>query len=145
MFQKILVPTDGSELSQKAVHAALEVAGKMNGSIVALCVSQPYAYSPLSEGAVVGDAVGFENRSLEVATDHVEGIKEAATKAGIPCETVVTKSFDPYKDIIDTAKNMHCDAIFMASHGRRGLNRLLLGSETQKVLAHADIPVLVCR
>lgn len=145
MFQKILVPTDGSELSQKAVHAAFEVARKMNGSIVALCVSQPYPYSPLSEGAVAGDAVGFENRSLEVATDHVERIKEAATQAGIPCETIVTKSFDPYKDIIDTAKNKNCDVIFMASHGRRGLNRLLLGSETQKVLAHADIPVLVCR
>jgi nucleotide-binding universal stress UspA family protein len=145
MFQKILVPTDGSELSEKAIAAALEVATKMSGSIVALCVAQPYAYSPLSEGAVVSDAVGFENRSLEIATEHVERIKEAAAKAQVSCETVVTKSFDPYKEIIDTAKKMNCDAIFMASHGRRGLNRLLLGSETQKVLAHADVPVLVCR
>lgn len=145
MFQRILVPTDGSELSEKAIRLAIDVASRMNGSIVALCVSQPYPYSPLSEGAVAGDAVGFENRSLEIATDHVGRVKEAAAGAGIPCETVVTKSFDPYKDIIDTAKKMNCDVIFMASHGRKGLNRLLLGSETQRVLAHADVPVLVCR
>lgn len=145
MFQKILVPTDGSELSDKAVRLAIDVASRMKGSIVGLCVSQPYPYSPLSEGAVAGDAVGFENRSLEIATDNVQRIKEAAASAGIPCETVVTKSFDPYRDIIDTAKNMNCDVIFMASHGRKGLNRLLLGSETQRVLAHAEVPVLVCR
>jgi nucleotide-binding universal stress UspA family protein len=145
MFQKILVPTDGSELSEKAVRTAIEIASQAKGSIVGLCVSQPYPYSPLSEGAVAGDAAGFENRSMEIATEHVDRIKEAARNANIPCETVVTKSFDPYKDIIETAKKMNCDSICMASHGRRGFNKLLLGSETQRVLAHADIPVVVCR
>ncbi len=145
MFQRILVPTDGSELSEKAVQGAIDIASRINGSIVGLCVSQPYPYSPLTEGAIAGDAVGFENRSLEIATDHVERIKDAANKAGVPCEAVVTKSLEPYKDIVETAKKMNCDSIFMASHGRRGLNRLLLGSETQKVLAHADVPVVVYR
>jgi nucleotide-binding universal stress UspA family protein len=145
MFQKILVPTDGSQLSDKAVQLAVDTAAKMHGAIVGLCVTQPYPYSPLSESAFIGDLVDFENRSMEAATRHVEKIKEAAAKANIPCETVVTKSFDPYKDIIETAKSTNCDSIFMASHGRKGLNRLLLGSETQKVLSHADIPVVVCR
>ena len=145
MFQKILVPTDGSELSEKAIQGAIDIASKINGAIVALCVSQPYPYSPLSEGAIAGDAVGFENRSLEVATDHVERVKDAASKVNVPCETVVTKSFEPYKDIVEIAKKLNCDSIFMASHGRRGFNRLLLGSETQKVLAHAEVPVVVYR
>ncbi|MGV3742684.1 MAG: universal stress protein [Burkholderiaceae bacterium] len=145
MFQKILVPTDGSELSEKAVRGAIEIALMTKGSIVGLCVSQPYPYSPLSEGAIAGDAVEFENRSTKIANEHLEHIKAAAGDANVPCETIVTKSFEPYKDIVETAKKMNCDSIFMASHGRRGLNKLLLGSETQKVLAHAEVPVVVYR
>jgi nucleotide-binding universal stress UspA family protein len=145
MFQKILVPTDGSDLSEKAIKGAIDIASRTNGTIIGLCVSQPYPYSPLSEGAIAGDVVGFENRSLEIATENVERIKDAAKTANVPCETVVTKSLDPHTDILEVAKKMNCDSIFMASHGRRGLNRLLLGSETQKVLAHAEVPVVVYR
>ena len=145
MFQRLLVPTDGSDLSNKAVTAALDLARRTNGSIVGLCVSHPYPYSPLSEGGMVADAVGYENRSLEIAHDHVEQLRAAAESAQVPCEVVVVKSFDPYKEIIDVAKKKECDAICMGSHGRHGLSRLLLGSETQKVLLNADIPVIVCK
>jgi len=72
-------------------------------------------------------------------------VADAAKQAGVACETVTAQSFNPYEEIIEVAKKYQCDAIFMASHGRRGLNRLFLGSETQKVLAHSDIPVLVLR
>jgi nucleotide-binding universal stress UspA family protein len=145
MFRKILVPTDGSELSDKAMNAAIDIARRLGGSLVGLCVSEPYPYSPLSEGAIVGDAVGYENRSLEIAHQHLERMQASAKAANVPCEVVVKKSFDPYKEIVEVAKTSNCDSIVMASHGRKGLRGLMLGSETQKVLAHIDIPVLVCK
>ncbi|WP_026076118.1 universal stress protein [Noviherbaspirillum massiliense] len=145
MFRKILVPTDGSELSGKAIKAAVELAGKIDGSIVGLCVSEPYPYSPLSEGAIAGDAATYEARSRELAQRHVQKVKDAAAAANVPCEAMVAQSFSPFEEIIDVARNKGCDVIFMASHGRKGLNRLFIGSETQKVLAHSDIPVMVFR
>jgi len=87
----------------------------------------------------------FEARNAQAAEQRLAPIVEAAKAAKVPCETVVVKSFAPYEAIIDTAKKSGCDVIFMASHGRRGLSAVLLGSETQKVLTHSAIPVLVYR
>lgn len=145
MFKKILVPTDGSEHSERAIRAAVNIAQQSKGSLVGLCVAQPYPYSPLSEMAIAGDAAEYESRSVALAEKHLDRIRAAAEEANVPCETLVTKSFMPSKEIIKMAKEAHCDAIVMASHGRKGLSKLILGSETQSVLAHADIPVLVCR
>jgi nucleotide-binding universal stress UspA family protein len=145
MFKKILVPTDGSEHSERAIRIAIEIAQQSKGSIVGLCVAQPYPYSPLSEGAVAGDAAEYERQTVALAEKHTAKILSAAKEMDVPCETVVTKSFKPSKEIIEVAKSSQCDAVVMASHGRKGLSKLILGSETQNVLAHADIPVLVCR
>lgn len=145
MFKTILVPTDGSALSEKAVGKAIEFARLHGSKVIALSVAEPYPFTSLYEGSAIYDPKQFEGKMQELAEQHVKSVEEMANKAGITCETVVTQSFNPHEEIVNTAKKMGCDAIFMASHGRRGLNRLFLGSETQKVLAHTDLPVLVIR
>lgn len=144
MFKKILLPTDGSELSTKAVQGALKMAGELGASVVGLTVVEPYSYSTLSEYRPE-TLEAFEARNAQAAEQRLAPIVEAAKAARVPCETVVVKSFSPYEAIIDTAKKAGCDVIFMASHGRRGVAGLLLGSETQKVLTHCKVPVLVYR
>ncbi|MGV3741634.1 MAG: universal stress protein [Burkholderiaceae bacterium] len=144
MFQKIMVPTDGSEISEKVVDIAIATAKLTKGSIVGLSVAHPYPFLPLTDSPTSDDVTDYENRSRSLAQQHVDKISAAASANNIPCEAVVVKSFAPYKEILDIARKKHCDSIFMASHGRR-VDRWLLGSQTQKVLAHAEIPVVVCR
>jgi nucleotide-binding universal stress UspA family protein len=145
MFKTILVPTDGSELSDKAIRAAVDFAKAGGSKIIGFSVAEPYPFSPLYQTAAEADATIYEQRMREVAQIHVQKIADAAKEAGVECETLITQSFSPYEEIIAAAKKHGCDVIFMASHGRKGLNRLFVGSETQKVLAHTDIPVLVFR
>lgn len=143
MFKKILVPTDGSALAEKAALAAFELAEKLDSTIVAISVAQPYPYSPLSEGTSVIAGKDYEEKTMTEAHSHVDRLKSLADERHVKMETVVAQSFDPYKEIVDTAAQRHCDAIFMASHGRKGLSKMFLGSQTQKVLAHTDIPVAI--
>lgn len=145
MFKTILVPTDGSPLSDRAIKEAIGVARQTGGKIVALSVAEPYPFSPMAEGAIVEDAGQYETRMRDLARAHVEKIVALASAQGIGCEAVTELSFNPYEQIIATAKSHECDVIFMASHGRKGLNKLFLGSETDKVLSHCTIPVLVFR
>jgi nucleotide-binding universal stress UspA family protein len=144
MFKKILLPTDGSELSGKAIEGGLTFAKALGASVVGVTVIEPYSYSNLSEyrPETLDD---YEQRMLKAAADRLGQVADAAARAGIAVETVTAKSFSPYEAIIDTAKSKGCDVIFMASHGRKGLSAVLLGSETQKVLTHSSIPVMVYR
>jgi nucleotide-binding universal stress UspA family protein len=144
MFKKILLPTDGSELSDKAVQGALKMASQLGASVVGLTVVEPYSYSTLSEYRPE-TLEAFEARNAQAAEQRLASLVQAARDVKVPCETVTVKSFSPYEAIIETAKKNGCDVIFMASHGRRGLSAVLLGSETQKVLTHSTIPVLVYR
>lgn len=145
MFKTILVPTDGSEISQQAVAAAIDFARCCGASIIALSVAEPYPVVPVVDGALVIDP-GLDSGELQAqARERVAGVAAAANQAGVPCSTEVALSFHPHEEIIAAAAKHHCDVIFMASHGRRGLGRLLAGSETQKVLAYAPVPVLVFR
>lgn len=145
MFKTILVPTDGSEISQQAVVAAIDFARCCGASIVALSVAEPYPVVPMVDGGVVIDP-GMNSRELQAqARARVAEVAAAAHQAGVSCTTEVALSFQPHEEIIAAAAKHHCDVIFMASHGRRGLGRLLAGSETQKVLAYAPVPVLVFR
>lgn len=132
-------------LSDKAAERAIEFARLAGSKVIGLSVAEPYPFTSLYEGAVIYEPQQYEDKMHQLAEQHVQAIANAANKAGVRCETVVVQSFNPHEEIIGTAKKYGCDAIFMASHGRRGLNRLILGSETQKVLAHSDIPVLVLR
>ena len=144
MFKRILVPTDGSDLSNKAVAAAIDLAKALNAAMVGMTTLEPYSYSNLSEyrPETLDD---YEARMDQVGAERLAKLADMATKAGVPIETVTVKSFLPYEAIIDTAKGKGCDLIVMASHGRRGLNAVLLGSETQKVLTHSTVPVMVYR
>ena len=144
MIKKILLPTDGSELSSKAVAGAVDLAAKIGAQIVGITVVEPYSYSSLSEYRPESFD-DYEARMEKAAMERLAALESAAKAANVRIETVVVKSFSPYEAIIDTAKKHECDTIFMASHGRRGLNAVLLGSETQKVLTHSTIPVMVYR
>ncbi|HJW56097.1 MAG TPA: universal stress protein [Burkholderiaceae bacterium] len=145
MFTTILVPTDGSPLSDKAVNVALEFAKGAGAKIVGISVAESYPISPLSETPYTSDAEHFDIKMRELAQKHVQKIADAAKEMDVPCETIVTQANSPYQEIINAAKSFHCDAIFMASHGRKGLSKLFVGSETQKVLAHSDLPIMIIR
>jgi nucleotide-binding universal stress UspA family protein len=144
MYKKILVPTDGSELSEQAVAAAIDFARACAAEIVALSVAEPY---PLvaAEGAMVIDLGTEMNERRQIAQANVDRVALAAKSAGVSCTTATAYSALPHEEIINAANENKCDLIFMASHGRHGLSRLLAGSTTQKVLADCTIPVLVLR
>jgi len=144
MFKKILLPTDGSELSARAISGAVDMAKKLGASIVGMTVIEPYSYSSLSEYRPESFE-DYEARMDKAAAERLKSVEDAARAANVAVETKVVKSFSPYEAIIDLARKNECDAIFMSSHGRRGLSAVLLGSETQKVLTHSTIPVLVYR
>ncbi len=143
MFKKILVPTDGSHRSEKAAQTAIDLARQLNGTLVALSVVEPYPFPPISESPYTGGSEAYEHRALELAEEHVKKIATAAAVAQVPCETAVAYALNPYEEIIAAVEKYGCDAIVMATHGRKGLNRLFAGSETQKVIAHTKVPVVV--
>jgi nucleotide-binding universal stress UspA family protein len=145
MFKTILVPTDGSPLSDKAITAAVDFAKVVGGSLVGLSVVEPYPFSPFSDRAMTEDTGLFEDQAREVAKESVQKVANAASAANVPCETVISPSGTPHAEIINIATSMQCDVIFMASHGRKGISGLFVGSETQKVLAATPVPVMVFR
>jgi nucleotide-binding universal stress UspA family protein len=145
MFKTILVPTDGSPLSEKVVDVAVAFAQSGKSKIIGLSVAEPYPFMPLYQIGAAPDAGIYEAKMREMAQRHVQAIADAAKKANVSYETTIAQSFSPYEEIITAAKKFGCDVIFMASHSRKGLNKLFIGSETQKVLAHSTIPVLVFR
>ena len=148
MFKHILVPTDGSRLSDKAVREAIRLASTLDGRITGVFVT-PQFRTLMYEGYVVPSppAVeqGYRRSAQERAAKVLGAIEKKAAAAGVKCTSVHVVSDIPYDAIIKAARKGKCDLIVMASHGRRGLQGLLLGSETTKVLTHSKIPVLVCR
>lgn len=147
MFKNLLVPTDGSELSKQTVTRAVTFAKEINARITFFYAKPDYPVSFYGEGSLF-DASTPE-KFAELADIQAQEITELAVTeartAGVECCTTVTTSDTPYQAIIDAANDNKCDLIFMASHGRRGISGLLLGSETHKVLTHTSIPVLVYR
>jgi nucleotide-binding universal stress UspA family protein len=144
MYQRILVPTDGSELSTQAVNAAVQLAQKLGAQLYALTVTEPYPYSPLPEAQPVLPQE-FLDAEMRLAAARLKAVKEAAAAAGVPCEGASVEGAQPWRAICDHAVGIKADLIVMASHGRSGLAGLLLGSQTQKVLTHCAVPVLVVR
>jgi nucleotide-binding universal stress UspA family protein len=145
MFKKILVPTDGSPISEKSAKAAIEFAVATKASIVALSVAQLYPYMLMPEAGAMLDLSSYEEAQDQTAQSNADKLKTLAESAKVGCETIVKRGVHPYEEIIATANDMQCDVIWIASHGRRGLDKLLLGSETQRVLAHSTLPVMVYR
>jgi nucleotide-binding universal stress UspA family protein len=144
MYKRILVTTDGSELSAKAVQTAVAVAKLTNAALTALSVKEPFPYSAISEMQPVPPQE-FYDAQERVAAGRVKEAVDASQAAGVACQGFTVEAVHPWEAILDHAKTQGCDLIVMASHGRRGLSALLLGSETQKVLTHSTVPVLVVR
>ncbi|MEN9543940.1 MAG: hypothetical protein RLZZ598_773 [Pseudomonadota bacterium] len=144
MFKSILVPTDGSEITPKAIEHAVSLARLCGAGIEALCVTDPFPFSAVSEIQPIAPQDYFELQE-KLARQRVEVVAEACRAAGVGCTTTIVEALHPYEAIIDHANRQGCELIVMASHGRRGMSALLLGSETQKVLTHSRVPVLVVR
>jgi nucleotide-binding universal stress UspA family protein len=145
MFQHILIPTDGSDLSQKAVQYGVQLAKQVGARVTALTLTEPYHVASMDAVLVSVGEDEYEEESRRISEQALALAKRAADAVGVPCETVRDVNDQPYRAIIDTAHARNCDLIVMASHGRRGMSALLLGSETVKVLTHSTIPVLVYR
>ncbi len=144
MYKRILFPTDGSELTPKALQAAVELAKLVGAELETLAVKEPFPYSAISEMQPVPPQEFFDAQE-RVALARVKVVTDAAAAGGVPCKGHTVEAMHPWEAILDHAKNEGCDLIVMASHGRRGMTALLLGSETQKVLTHGTLPVLVVR
>jgi nucleotide-binding universal stress UspA family protein len=147
MFKQVLIPTDGSKVARKAIQAGIALAKDLGASVVGYYAAEPIELVFNAELGSVRPMVvkQFEKRAAEQGEHYLEAITRACDAAAVPCETVMTAPATAYQGIIDTAKRKKCDVIFMASHGRGEFAALLLGSVTQKVLAHSKIPVLVFR
>jgi nucleotide-binding universal stress UspA family protein len=144
MFKRILVPTDGSDITAKAVDAAIELARSLSAQLHTISVKEPFPYSAISEMQPTPPQEFFDAQE-RIASKRVQAVLDLAQKAGVPCQSHTVEALHPWEAIIEHAKRNDCDLLVMASHGRRGVSALLLGSETQKVLTHSKVPVLIVR
>jgi nucleotide-binding universal stress UspA family protein len=145
MFKHILIPTDGSEQSNRAIANGVTFAKEISAKITGLTVTEPFHYFA-TESLQVADTADQYNADVKIlAARNLSVLKDAADKAGVDCVVLHSSSEHPYQEIVKTAQERGCDVIFQASHGRHGLGALIMGSETQKVLTHTKIPVLVYR
>lgn len=147
MFKRILVATDGSTLSRKAVSHAVSLAELSGAELIAVKVVPRYPMSYFEGGVALAatEVARVEQQWADSGQAIVDAVQKLALAQGVKCKTVVSKSDLVSDAIIAGAKKHKCDLIVMASHGRRGIKRLLLGSETQQVLTHSHVPVLVLR
>ena len=144
MFKHILVPTDGSDITAKAVQIAIELAKLGAASLSTICIKEPFPYSAISEMQPVPPQE-FYDAQERIAAGRVKSVVDSATAAGVACKGYTVEALHPWEAILDHAKQQGCDLIVMASHGRRGMAALLIGSETSRVLTHSPLPVLVVK
>ena len=147
MYERILIATDGSTLSKKAVRSGIELASSIGAEIVALYVVARYPVSYFEGGATISmpDVARIEKQWADKGQAVVDAVQQTAKAQGVTVKAVIVRSDLVAESILSAAKKHKCDLVVMASHGRRGLKRILLGSETQHVLTHSSIPVLVLR
>lgn len=147
MFKHILVPTDGSQLSSDTVKRAIAFAKETRAKVTFFFAKPDYPVAFYGEGALIDPTTPdkFAELAEQQAREILSAHEAAANAEGLACASMSSVSDTPYEAIIAAAEQAGADLIFMASHGRRGISGLLLGSETQKVLTHSKIPVLVYR
>ena|ERR1700674_2207980 len=144
MFKHLLVPTDGTALSSKAVRAAIDFAKTVNAAVTLITVSEPFHIIAVDDPVLLLQTEEeYLKASAQLAKKILKGGEDYAQSKGVRVDSLHVYEVAPYRAIVGASKG--CDLIFMASHGRKGIAALLLGSETQKVLTHAKIPVLVYR
>ena len=147
MYRHILIPTDGSELANKAVAHGLSLAKSVGAKVTVLTIEASfnvYDVPPSKMSKMSSVFAEYAEHAKEHAAQILNKAADTAKTAGVPCETVQLIQDRPYEAIVATAKEKGCDLIVMASHGRTGIAAMVIGSVTTKVLTHTDIPVLVC-
>jgi len=144
MYRSILIPTDGTEITAKAVASGVSLARALGARLSTITVREPFPYSAISEMQPIPPQE-FYDAQERIALKRVKDVVDAAATAGLECQAFTVEAQHPWEAIVDHAKAQGCDLIVMASHGRRGVSALLLGSETQRVLLHTDLPVLIVR
>lgn len=145
MFKTIMLPIDGSPLSERAVATAIEFAQLTGGKIVGLYVIEPLPYTAITDTGLSVDSGNYQDGMRESAEQHVRQVGVAARAANVEFEGGVVLGASPHAEIVKAAEQFNCDLIIMATHGRTGLDKLFLGSQTEKVLAHTTLPVMVMR
>lgn len=147
MYQRILVATDGTALSKKAVRSAIDLAAAVGADLVALYVVPRYPVSYFEGGITISmqDIARTEKQWSDKGQAVVDAVQQTAQAEGVKTKAVVAQSDLVAESIMSAAKKHKCDLVVMASHGRKGIKRVLLGSETQHVLTHSTVPVLVLR
>jgi nucleotide-binding universal stress UspA family protein len=145
MYANILIPTDGSELSGQAAAHGIALAKRLDSRIALLTVLPPFHVLTTDTQMIEDTRAAYQVRMLAQAETILGAAAQVAQSAGVACATVNAEHERPYQAIINTAESSSCDLIVMASHGRRGVAAILIGSETLKVLTHCRIPVLVHR
>jgi len=145
MYRHILIATDGSDFSEQAVNHGIALAKAVNAKVTGVTVSTPFHIFSTEAGMATDTLEAYSARMGEVAAQRLAQVKDAAAAADVSCDIVHAQHEHPYQAIIDTATNRGCDLIVLASHGRRGISAIVLGSEAAKVLTHSTIPVLVYR
>ena len=145
MFKHLLIATDGSEVAQKAVEQGLALARSLNAKVMAVTVTEPWTAVVSGEMGIAFPIDEYNEGCAASAAAILEGVATKAKSAGVACETLHVKDQFPAEGIVETAKARGCDLIVMASHGRRGISRFLLGSQANRVVTTSTIPVLICR
>jgi nucleotide-binding universal stress UspA family protein len=145
MFKHVLIATDGSELAERAASQGLELAKSLKSKVTVATVTEPWTAAVPGEAAILVPHSAYEQGAAENAARILGRVGEMAKKIDIDCTTVHVKEQFPAEGIIAAAKDKGCDLIVMASHGRRGLAKLFLGSEATKVVTLSSVPVLICR
>jgi nucleotide-binding universal stress UspA family protein len=145
MYKHILIPIDGSELSNKAADHGVALAKAIDAKVTVITVSMPYYVVAIEPGLFPEKIEDYQRRVATLATKYLDVAKDIAAAAHVSCDTLQVEHAQPYQAIIETAKEKGCDLIVMASHSRRGVAAIVLGSETVKVLTHSTVPVLVVR
>jgi len=146
MLKHLLIPVDGSAISAKAARAAIELARRTGARVTVYHAVDPVPYGFYAHGAALDEPMSLEleQRARKAGERYVQAVAKAAQRSGVKSQSIVEVA-RPDEGIVATARKRKCDAIFIASHGLRGIKRLLLGSVTSRVLANADIPVIVYR
>ena len=145
MYKHLLIATDGSELAQKAVAQGFALAKAVNATVTIVTVSEPWAPAAPAEVAIVYPIEDYERAAAANASKILADASAAGAKLQITCDTVHVKEEFPAEGIVETARARGCDLIVMASHGHRGLMRLVLGSQAHRVVTQSTTSVLICR
>jgi nucleotide-binding universal stress UspA family protein len=143
MYKHILIATDGSDLATKAAEQGLALGKALAAQVTVVFVTAPW--SPPGDYSVILPIEDYENACADDASKILADVGQTAQRIGVACDTLHVKDRFAAEGIVETAQARGCDLIVMASHGRRGLTRLLLGSQANKVVTYSTVPVLICR